>query len=310
MILEQLEAFHAVVKHGGFDRASESLHVSQPAISMRIKELEKQLGVKLFIRLGRRDHLTNAGRIVEEYATRLMIVLREMNETLDELKGLRKGQLRCGAATTIAVHILPTVLVQFKKRFPHIDIRLLVGRTVETEKRILADELDIGIVTGTLTNPAHLKIFHFLTDEFVLINPPGHPLAKLCRVSLKQIENVPLILREKGSLTRAIIEETFRAAGMPCHCMMEIETTEGLKRAVAEGLGCSFVPRCSIQTEVKTGVLAYARIRRSPMKREFRVIMHKDKSLSGPIKPFLDLLKLKLNAPPAGHKNSHPSTQR
>jgi len=117
MILEQLEAFHAVVNHGGFEHASESLHVSQPAISMRVKELEKQLGIKLFIRLGRRQQLTEGGRIVEEYATRLMIVLREMNETIDELKGVRKGQLRCGAATTIAVHLLPGALVEFKKAF-------------------------------------------------------------------------------------------------------------------------------------------------------------------------------------------------
>ena len=292
MILEQLKAFYAVVKYRGFQRASASIHVSQPAISARIKELEKQLGVKLFIRLGRRDHLTEAGRVVEEYATRLMIVLREMNESLDDLKGLRKGQLRCGAATTVAVHLLPAVLVQFKKRFPDIDVKLSVGRTADTEKRILADELDLGIVTGTIANPANLKTFPFLTDELVLINPPGHPLTKRSRVSLKQIENVPLILREKGSLTRAIIEEAFRVARVPYHCMMEIETTEGLKRAVAEGLGSSFVPRCSIQTEVKTGVLCYARITRYPMKREFRVIMHKDKNLSGPLKPFLDLLKM------------------
>jgi DNA-binding transcriptional LysR family regulator len=150
MILEQLEAFHAVVKHGGFERASASIHVSQPAISMRIKDLESQLGIKLFIRLGRRHQLTEAGRIVEEYATRLLIVLREMHETIGELKGVRRGQLRCGAATTVAVHLLPSVLVEFKKTFPHIDLRLLVGRTAETERRILADELDVGIVTGTL----------------------------------------------------------------------------------------------------------------------------------------------------------------
>ncbi len=295
MMLEQLEAFHAVVKHGGFEPACESLHVSQPAVSLRVKELEKQLGVKLFIRLGRRNQLTEAGRIVAEYATRLMIVLREMTETIEELKGVRKGQLRCGAATTIAVHLLPGVLVRFKKAFPNIDIRLLVGRTMETERRILADELDVGIVTGTLATPANLKIFHLLTDEFVFITPLAHPLAKLRTVSLKQIAKAPLILREKGSLTRTLIEETFRAARVPCQCMMEIETTEGLKRAVAEGLGCSFVPRCSIETEVKTGVLRCHEVPGHRIAREFRVIMHKNKSLSGPVKPFLELLQVKLN---------------
>jgi DNA-binding transcriptional LysR family regulator len=264
-------------------------------VSLRVKELEKLLGVKLFIRLGRRNQLTEAGRVVAEYATRLMIVLREMNETVEALKGVRKGQLRCGAATTIAVHILPGVLVRFKKAFPNIDIRLLVGRTTETEKRILADELDVGIVTGTLAMPANLQIFHLVEDEFVLITPPAHALAKLRTLSLKQIANVPLILREKGSLTRTLIEEAFRNAQVPCHCMMEIETTEGLKRAVAEGLGCSFVPRCSIEAEVRTGVLRYRRVPGHRIAREFRVIMHKDKTLSGPVKPFLEMLSVKLS---------------
>jgi DNA-binding transcriptional LysR family regulator len=140
-----------------------------------------------------------------------------------------------------------------------------------------------------------LKIFHLLTDEFVFITPPSHPLAKVRALSLKQIAKVPLILREKGSLTRGLIEETFRAARVPCRCMMEIETTEGLKRAVAEGLGCSFVPRCSIETEVKTGILCYRKVPGHRIAREFRVIMHKDKSLSGPVKPFLELLKVKLD---------------
>ena len=125
MFFKQLEAFHAVVKYGGFERASASIHVTQPAISTRIKELEKHFGAKLFMRLGRRAHLTDAGRIIGEYATRLMIVINEMNQAIDELKGLQRGCLRCGSGTTIAVHVLPKVLVQFKKRFPHIEITLL-----------------------------------------------------------------------------------------------------------------------------------------------------------------------------------------
>jgi len=227
-----------------------------------------------------------------------------MHETVDDLKGVRRGQLRCGAATTVAVHLLPSVLVEFKKRFPHIDLRLLVGRTVETERRILADELDVGVVTCTLMNPANLKILHFLSDEIVFITPPDHPLAALSAVSVQQIKNAPLILREKGSLTRAIIDENFQAAGISINCLMEIETTEGLKRAVAEGLGCSFVPRCSIETEAKTKILGYHRVRGVSMKREFRVIMHKAKSLSGPIKPFLELLKVKAELS-AVQKNTH-----
>ena len=118
MQLDQLKAFSAVVKKGGFERAMESIHLSQPAISIRVKELEKQLGTELFKRLGRRIELTDAGRIVAEYTDRVMIVLDEMILAIDELKGFKRGQLRCGATTTIAVHLLPKVLVQFKKNIP------------------------------------------------------------------------------------------------------------------------------------------------------------------------------------------------
>ncbi len=289
--LQQLQAFRAVIKNGGFERATESLRLSQPAISIRVKELEKQLGADLFKRSGKRIELTDAGRIVAEYTDRVIIVLEEMNLTLNELKGFKRGQLRCGATTTIAVHLLPKVLVQFKKKFPNVEIKVVVEKTAEIEKQNIADELDIGMVSGTMRNPSAFNIFHYLTDELVLIAPPDHPLAKRRRVSLKQIAKFPLILRDKGSLPRLIIDESFRAAGLSYNCMMVIETSEALKKAVAEGLGCSITPHCSIQLEKQTNTLAYARIAGSPMKREFRAITHKDRKLLGPVNPFLEILR-------------------
>jgi DNA-binding transcriptional LysR family regulator len=293
MLFDQLKTFYAVAKSGGFERATGTVHLSQPAISIRIKELEKRLGVELFKRSGRRVRLTDAGRLVLEYTARLTIIVSEMNLAIDELKGSQRGQLRCGATTTIAVHLLPKVLVQFKKRFPKVEIKVNVEKTAEIEKKILADELDVGLVSGTMTNPSGFNILYFLTDEFVLITPPKHPLARDRRVSLKQIAKFPLILRDKGSFPRLIVDESFRAAGIPYRCMMEIETSEALKKAVAEGLGCSITPLCSIQLEKQTGTLAYARISGSPMKREFRAITHKDRKLLGPVKPFLELLSVK-----------------
>ena len=290
MQFDQLKALNAVVKSGGFERATELIHLSQPAISIRVKQLEKQLGVELFKRSGRRIQLTDAGTIVAEYAARFLVVESDMNRALDELKGSTRGKLRCGATTTIAVHLLPRVLVQFKKQFPNVEIKVVVEKTAEIEKRILADELDVGLVSGTMRTPAGFRIVYFLTDEFVLITPPQHPLSRRGKIPLKQIAKFPLILREHGSFPRLIIDEGFRAAGIPYECMMEIETSEALKKAVAEGLGCSITPLCSIQLENQTGALAYAKISGAPMKREFRAITHKERKLLGPVKPFLELL--------------------
>jgi len=295
MLLDQLKAFHTVVQNGGFERAAEFLHLSQPAISIRVRQLEKELGIELFDRLGRRARLTDAGRIVEDHTARLMIVLSEMTLAIDELKGSRRGQLRCGAATTIAVHLVPKTLVRFKRRFPNVEVDIMVGRTADIERKMLDGQLDVGLIAGTVSNPSILKTFHFLTDEFVLITPSDHSLTKQRSVSLREIANLPLILREKGSAPRRIIDESFRAAGLPYRCVMQIETAEALKKAVAEGLGCSIASRCSIQTEIKAGILAYSRIAHAPMKREFRVILHKDKSLSGPLKSFLNVLKIKVD---------------
>ena len=294
MLLDQLKAFHAVVKHGGFERASEAIHLSQPAISLRIKELENHLGLELFNRSGRRARLTDAGRIVEEYAIRFMIVHGEMNQAVAEFKGIQRGKLACGAPPTIAVHLLPKVLVQFKRRFPKIEVRLSVGSSPEIEKRLLAEDIEIGLVTA-ITRPGRFKTFDLLTDEFVLVVPRNHPLARRHVISLAHIKDIPLILRQAGSFPRSIIDEAFRRAGIGYSCTMEIETTEAVKRAVIEGLGCSIVSFSSIRTEIETGRLAYVRISGAPMKRALKVIMHKDRSISGPTKPFLQLLGVKIS---------------
>src|SRR5918992_5234402 len=150
MLFDRLKTFSAVVNNGGFERATQSIHLSQPAISIRIRELEKQLGVELFRRSGREVRLTEAGKIVSDYTARLMIILSDMNRAIDELKGFKRGQLRCGATTTIAVHLLPRVLLQFKKLFPDVEIKIVVEKTAQIEKRIMADLLDVGLVSGTM----------------------------------------------------------------------------------------------------------------------------------------------------------------
>src|SRR5262249_51458996 len=160
-------------------------------------------------------------KVVEEYAARLLILINEMDQSIDELKGVQRGQLRCGASWTIGAHLLPRALVQFKQQFPNVEVKLIVGSTPDAEKKIMAGELDVALVAGQISNPAQFKIVHYLTDEFVLITPPSHALAKLQRLSLKQIAKLPLILREKGPLPRLLIDEAFRAAGIPYNCTME-----------------------------------------------------------------------------------------
>ncbi|MBI2989531.1 MAG: LysR family transcriptional regulator [Deltaproteobacteria bacterium] len=287
-----MKIFQAVAKHGGFNRASKYLRLSQPAISINIKKLEEELGVELFERLGRSIQLTDAGRVVEEHVTRLTDVLSEMRQAIDEIKGLGTGQFRCGAATTIGIYLLPKILVQFKERFPKVETQFFSGRSSEIEKRVLSNDLDIGFVGSDLASSSRLRTHTFFTDELVIITPSNHYLARFRKVSPKRLIDLPLILGPKDSYTRKIIEKHLETAAIPYRCVMEVENTEVIKAAVSEGLGISILSLARIQREIKNGLLIPVRISGISIKRQFKVIMLKDKHLSRPTKAFLELLGL------------------
>ena len=292
MILRQLEIFQTVAKHGGFNRASKYLRLSQPAISISIKKLEEELGVELFERLGRSIRLTDAGRVVEEYVNHLTGVLSKMRQAIDDMKGLEVGQLRCGAATTVGIYLLPKILVQFKKRFPKVETQLVIERSGEIEERVLSNDLDLGFVGESFGASSRLKIHTCLTDELVVITPRDHYLAGFRKVPPKKLGGLPLILGPKDSYTRKIIEKNLETAAIPYRCVMEVENTEVIKAAVSEGLGISIISLARIQQEVKTGILIPIRISGLSIKRQFKVIMLRDKHLSNPMKAFLELLTL------------------
>jgi DNA-binding transcriptional LysR family regulator len=290
MILDQFRIFQAVAKHGGFNRASKYLRLSQPAISINIKKLEEDLGIKLFERLGRSVRLTGAGRVVEEYATRLSGTLSEMRQVIEDMKGLEVGQLRCGAATTVGIYLLPRILVQFKKRFPKVETQLSVERSGQVEERVLANDLDLGFVGDSFGASARLKTHASFTDELVMITPRNHELAGSRKVSPKRLIELPLILGPRDSYTRKIIEKNLDRAGIPYRCVMEVENTEVIKAAVSEGLGISIISLARIQQEIKTGLLMPVKISGISIRRQFQLITLRDKNFSNPMKAFLELL--------------------
>jgi DNA-binding transcriptional LysR family regulator len=290
MLLQQLKIFHAVAKHSGFSRASEYLGLSQPALSISIKKLEDDFGIQLFERFGRRIRLTDAGKIVEEYVARIMCDVSEMRQAVDEIKGLEGGQLRCGAVTTVAIYLLPKTLVAFRKRFPKVETQLFVGRGAEIAKKVLSNELDLGFVGGAEPTSSTLNVRGYFTDELVVITSRDHFLAGVERVSPKRLSGLPLILGRKESYVRKMIEQNLEAAAIQCRHVMEVENTEVIKAAVAEGLGISIISLARIPHEIKNGLLIPIRILGVPMKREFWVIMRKGKVPSGPMKAFLELV--------------------
>jgi DNA-binding transcriptional LysR family regulator len=290
MIPHELEIFRAVIQYGGFNRASKYLRLSQPAISANIKKLEEDLGIELFERLGRSIQLTDAGKIVEQYTTRLTALLTEVRHAIEDVKGLEAGQLRCGAATTVGIYLLPRVLLQFKKQFPKVETQLSLEQSRKIEERVLTNDLDLGFVNDSLGISSSLETRASITDELVMITPCEHYLARFQKVSPKRLRDLPLILGPKNSYTRKIIEKYLDTAGITYRCVMEVENTEVIKAAVSEGLGLSVISLARIRQEIRNHLLIPVRISGLSMRRNFKLVIHRNRRISAPLRAFLEIL--------------------
>src|SRR6266508_2580826 len=170
--LRQFEVFLAVAKAGSFRAAAEAMHLSQPALSQHVAEVERELGTHLFDRLGRKIALTEAGRILEEHALRLFASLASAREAIADLGGLKRGSLVVGASTTPGIYVLPRVIAAFRDRYPGIDLAVQIGNSAVTEERIRANELDLGVVGGHALHAGEECLTAGLVDELLLVVPP------------------------------------------------------------------------------------------------------------------------------------------
>jgi DNA-binding transcriptional LysR family regulator len=234
--------------------------------------------------------LTDAGRLVQDYLNRLTAVVNEMHHAIDHMRGIEVGTLRCGAATTVGIYLLPKILVQFKKRFPKVETELSLDISRNIEARVLASELDFGFVNDSFEPSSRLQFRNSFTDELVMIAVRNHPFAAHSRISRKKIGELPLILGPKDSQTRKVIEANLESAGIAYRCVMEVDNTEIIKAAVVEGLGVSIISLARIQQEIKNGLLVPVRISGISIKRQVRLIMRKNRALSEPLEFLLSLL--------------------
>ncbi|MBV9672110.1 MAG: LysR family transcriptional regulator [Verrucomicrobia bacterium] len=259
MNLNHLFLFRAVAEAGGFSRAAERVHVSQPAISMQVGELEAQLGLTLFHRLGRGVKLTGAGKLLLGYAQRLGALGAEAEQAIAELKGLRRGHLAIGASTTIGVYLLPNLLGEYRRRYPDIDLQFDIANTDDIERRLVDGTLGAGLTEGLPPDCHELETLVFLRDELVPIAGPDHPRIKTDRkaLTIRQLCAEPMIVRETGSGTREVIDRALAKRGQKLQRpSLVLGSTEAIKRAVAAGLGVAIVSHLTIQTELAAGQLA------------------------------------------------------
>lgn len=290
MNVRDLEVFLSVAKHLNFTRAGEEVHLSQPSVSVRIRQLEAGLGVKLFEQLGKRVALTEAGRLLVPHALRVLAAVDDVRHAVKELQGLERGSLKIGASTTPGMYLVPKIIARFKRRHPNVEIQLGIGDTRRVEEGVLANEFDFGFVGGHLVGN-EIDVRPWRTDKIVLIVPPGHPLARKRQVRLKDLTAEQFIFREQGSATQAAVESGLRAADLQLEMVMEMSNPEAVKQAVQGGLGVAFLSRFAIATEVRAKLLAPVNIRALDIRRELKIVHRRDKHLSRAARAFIDMAR-------------------
>ncbi len=278
MIDRRLQVFQAVAELKSFTRAGKRLHMTQPAVTFQIRQLEGHFNTRLFDREHNQIELTAAGRRVEEYARRILALYAEMDGALRELTDDMTGTLMLGASMTIAEYDLPRLLVRFKQRFPEVGINLLMANTDGIVQMVVENRIDLGLVEGPVHN-RNLAVRRYDVDRLVVALPPGHALADESRISFRALRGVPLILREEGSGTREVFLEHAHTADLSLEdfdVVMELGSPEAIKGAVAAGLGVTVISVATLRNEIKLGTLRVVDLD-PPVERPFSFVHQRQK---------------------------------
>jgi DNA-binding transcriptional LysR family regulator len=289
--LRQFEVFLAVAKAGSFRAAAEAMHLSQPALSQHVAEMERELGTRLFDRLGRKVALTEAGRVLEDHAHRLFASLTSAREAVADLGGLKRGSLVLGASTTPGIYVLPGIIATFQKTYPGMALSLRIANSALIEEQIRGNALDLGVVGGHPLRLGEECVAAGLLDELVLIVPPSHPWARRREIQPSLLESERLLVREEGSATRQVTERALQRAGGHIKASMELGHTEAIKQAVIAGLGIAFVSIHAIRGELAAGRLRAVRLKGLRIQRHFHIIHNEARTLSASARAFIELLK-------------------
>jgi len=253
----RLQVFHTVARLLSFTKAADTLHMTQPAVTFQIRQLEEQFNTRLFDRTHNRISLTAAGDRVFEYADHIFELYAEMENGVRELTGDISGALTIGASTTIAEYMLPTLLGDFNARYPEVSIHLKVSNSEGIVSMVESNAIDLGVVESPVGNK-NLVVETCKQDQLVAIVPPGHPLAADVTIPFSDLLEFPFICREEGSGTREVINDYL--AGLPdCSAglkvAMELGSPEAVKGAVEAGMGVSVVSKATVQKELKLNTL-------------------------------------------------------
>jgi DNA-binding transcriptional LysR family regulator len=291
MDLIKLRTFCSIAKKGNFSAVAEDLFMSQSAVSQQIQALERRYGVSLFDRGSKRVTLTEPGKILYEKALRMLELEDEINHELDDLRGLKGGELHVGASTTVGNYLMPFYLGQFKRLYPDIKVSLIVENTRIIEDQLLAGLFSMGVVEHEVQNPSLTKR-SIEKDELILFVAPDHRWADGKLVTKEELMEEPFITRELGSGTREVIEETLKKAGVTqLNVVLELGNSSAIKTAVEAGLGVSILSRRAVHAQLESRMLKQVSVKGVTLERDFYLISVVDRYLSPASVEFKEMLE-------------------
>ena len=288
--LNQLRTFFLVAKEKSITKAANALHITQPAVTMQIKAFEKNLGLKLLRKSGKELQLTDMGNVLYDYAERIFQIVEELEHALKGYGDLTQGSLTIGTTRSFARHLMPGLLSRFQERFPSVKVYLKVGSSQEIADSVAAFKYDLGII-GRLPYMNQLKVVPYTKEEFCVVISPNHRLAAKSMISISDLKDEPIIIRESGSGSRYAILSMLAFHNMEPSVLVEAGSVEFIKEYTIKERGISFLYKPEIELEVKMGLLNSLDIKEGPLWVQTDIVFARRANLSPPAQAFLRIIR-------------------
>lgn len=305
--IRQLQVFESVARHLNHSRAAAELFLSQPAVSMQIKQAEAAVGLPLFEQTGKKLHLTAAGNEMLHYARSMLQLMQEMETVFGEMKGLERGRLNIAVVST-ANYFMPQLLASFIQAHPKIQVSLSVANRDAVVKQLVENVADLAIM-GQPPAGSDMRAEAFMQNPLVVIAAPSHPLARVKKIQPKQLAKETFLLREQGSGTRGVVERFFASHKLALPAHMEMDTNEAIKQSVQAGMGIGIISRHGIDMELETKRLVILDVDHFPIVRHWYIVHRKDKRPSTAAQVFEQFLLIESQSM-MGHGNTPAATRK
>ncbi len=284
--MDPLKVFVTVIEQKNFSRAGDILNLSQPGVSLHIRNLENELGTKLIYRSPKQVQITEPGKILYRHAKQMLNHYETAKREINEFNNVVSGTMKIGASFTIGEYYLPKVLAEFAAQYPMVDIQIIISNSNDVIQGIRSNKLDIGLIEGE-TDYKDIDVRPFMNDEMIVVVPPVHPLSQMDLIEGNMLQNQTWVLREQGSGTRTYSDKLLSSLELNIKKTFIFTSIQGVKEAVMAGLGIALLSRLTVRKELKSNELKTFHLKNEPLIRPFSIVKKLDFEASKAMELFL-----------------------